>query len=181
MQDFPGAAKAVSTRAMVRDSVREPEPVCRSGLPSNMASSGWAPAAPPGQRHQRLHMLLHPRQIQQIPISLSRRAISLRCRQLGALFPVCGGSAPVRAGCGSGQLQPRGRCREQAALLLLDHVFEGVDHATTFRPAGLSRPPPQVGILYFQVALGELGDRPLQLRYGAGQAPGEQQTEKAGC
>ena len=29
-----------------------------------------------------------------------------------------------------------------------------------------------------RVALGELGDRLLQLQYGAGQAPGEQQTER---
>lgn len=39
-------------------------------------------------------------------------------------------------------------------------------------------PPPQVGDLRLQIALRQLGDRLLQLQDGAGQPPGQQQTER---
>ena len=38
-------------------------------------------------------------------------------------------------------------------------------------------PPPQIGDPRLQLALRQLGDRLLQLQYGAGQPPGQQQTE----
>ena len=124
-------------------------------------------------------MLLHPRQIQQIPYQLVEPGyLPFDARQLGAVPLLAADQRLCELDAGQGAAQLVGDVGEQL-LLLLDHVLEGIDHATDmFGQLAYLVAPPQVGDLYFQVALGELGDRLLQLQYGAGQAPGEQQTER---